>query len=105
MKGKNSQRTSDSKTIKGSKKDYAKKLFEVLSNEPISRRMAATKIGFIDQTFMVTQLIYDWIKNGKAQVVCSVKCSRSGRFVEGITTDQEKFISPITNQLNIFDNE
>lgn len=88
---------------KDTKKEYAKKLFKALSNEPLSRRMAATQLGFIDQTFMVTQLIYDWIKQRKAQVIGVIKCSRSGRKVEKITTNPELFISSSTNQLNLFE--
>ena len=62
-------------------KEYVKQLFKLLQKQPLSRRMAATLVGFPDQTYMVTQFIYDWIKQGKAQVIGSIKCKRSGRFV------------------------
>lgn len=87
---------------KDTKKDYAKKLFEVFFNEPLSRRMAATKIGYTDQTYMVTQFVYDWIKQGKAQVIGVIKCNRSGRFVEAITTNPELFKANNNNQLSLF---
>lgn len=82
------------------KKKYANKLFKVLYKEPLSRRMAATNIGFTDQTYMVTQFIYDWIKQGKAQVIGVIKCNRSGRNVESITTNPELFEK--SNQLKLF---
>jgi len=82
------------------KKEYAKKLYKALYNEPLSRRMAATKTGFIDQTYMVTQFVYDWIKQGKAQVIGVIKCSRSGRNVESITTNPDLFQK--SNQLKMF---
>jgi hypothetical protein len=88
---------------KGTKKDFANKLFKVLYNEPMSRRMAITKLGFADQTYMVTQLIYDWIKQGKAQVIGKIKCQRSGLKVEKVTTNPELFISKNTNLLNLFE--
>ena len=81
-------------------KEYAKQLFKVLYDEPLSRRMAATKIGFTDQTYMVTQFIYDWVKQGKAQVIGVIRCSRSGRKVESITTNPELFEK--SNQLELF---
>lgn len=73
------------------KVNQAKRLFKILFENPKSQRMAATELGFTDQTFMVTQFIYDWLNQGRAQVVGSIKCSRSGRFVEGITTNPELF--------------
>ena len=88
---------------KGTKKDFANKLFKVLYNEPMSRRMAITKLGFADQTYMVTQLIYDSIKQGKAQVIGKIKCQRSGLKVEKVTTNPELFISKNTNLLNLFE--
>lgn len=102
MKNQNNKALS-SKINKDTKKEYAKKLFKALSNEPLSRRMAATQIGFIDQTYMVTQFIHDWIKQGKAEVIGVIKCSRSGRKVEKITTNPELFISSSTNQYNLFE--
>ena len=85
---------------KDTKKEYTKKLYNTLYSMPISRRMAATKVGFPDQTYMVTQFIFDWIKQGKAAVVGHVKCTRSGRWVEGVTTNPDLFLK--TNQLNMF---
>ena len=76
---------------KDTKKEIAKDLFEALFNKPLSRRMAATEIGFTDQTYMVTQFIYDWIKQGKAQVIGVIRCSRSGRLVESISTNPDFF--------------
>ncbi|MDA7804405.1 hypothetical protein N8987_07535 [Crocinitomix sp.] len=84
-------------------KEYAKQLFKALYNEPLSRRMAATKIGLTDQTYMVTQFIYDWLKTGKAQVIVVIKCTRSGRKVEMVTTNSDLFISSNTDQLNLFE--
>lgn len=78
----------------------AKKLFKVLYGEPISRRMAATQIGYEDLTYMVTQNVHDWLKCGKAHVVKQIRCKRSNRWVQGITTNPELF--PKSNQLNLF---
>ena len=83
----------------GTKKEYTNELFNVLLREPISRRMAATEIGFPDQTYMVTQLIYDWINQGKAQVVGKIKCDRSKRFVQAVTTNPDFFVKPIQGEL------
>jgi len=87
---------------KDTKNNYAKQLFNALYDKPISRRMAATEIGFTDQTYMVTQLIYDWIKQGKAQIVGKAKCSRSGYLVDKVTTNPDLFISNKSNQLDLF---
>ncbi|MDB4104813.1 hypothetical protein N9545_04740 [Salibacteraceae bacterium] len=83
------------------KREYAKQLFKTLNEQPLSRRMAATQLGFPDQTYMVTQFIYDWIKQGKAQVIGDIKCDRSGRIVEAITTNPELLNK--SNQLNLFE--
>jgi hypothetical protein len=69
---------------KDTQKEYVKKLFKALEKELMSRRMAATELGFTDQTFTVTQYIYDWIKEEKAQVIIRIKCSRSGRWVQKV---------------------
>lgn len=87
---------------KDTKKEDAKLLYQALFQAPISRRMAATSIGYPDQTYMVTQYVIDWIEQGKAQVVGTIKCSRSGRFVEAITTNPECFKSTTNNQLEFF---
>lgn len=80
-----------------------KALYSALFKRPMSRRMAATEIGFPDQTYMVTQAVNDWIKQGKAQVVGAIKCSRSGRLVEAITTNPELFRPTHDNQLRLFE--
>ena len=82
---------------KYTKKDFTKELYSLLYKKPLSRRMVATELGFTDQTYMVTQCISDWIKQGKAMVIGSIKCSRSGRFVEAVTTNPKLF--PKSNQL------
>lgn len=87
---------------KGTKNDYTKELYNLLYNKPLSRRMVATELGYTDQTYMVTQLIYDWIKQGKAKVIGAIKCSRSGRFVEAVTTNPELFPKSNNNQLSMF---
>jgi len=87
--------------VQDSKKD-AEILFKALYLKPISRRMAATKIGYPDQTFMVTQSVYDWIKQGRAQVIGVTKCERSGRFVQAVTTNPNFFNSIKDNQLKMF---
>lgn len=81
---------------------HAKKLFQLLKEKPISRRMAATFLGYTDQTYMVTQLISDWIRDGKAQVVGEIRCTRSGRNVEAISTNPDLFISKNDDQLTLF---
>ena len=87
---------------KDTKSDYATQLYSVLFSTPMSRRMAATEIGFIDQTYMVTQFVNDWIKQGKAQVIGSIKCKRSNRLVESVTTNPELFREKDNNQLKMF---
>lgn len=84
------------------KREYARKLFRILYAKPKSRRMAATELGFPDQTYMVTQFIYDWIRQGKAQVTGVIKCNRSGRWVEAVTTNPKYFKTPEKNQLTFF---
>jgi len=81
----------------------SKQLFRILFKRPISRRMSATKLGYKDQTYMVTQIIYDWIKCGKAQVVGRIRCTRSERFVEAVTTNPKYFKSRFNNQLETYD--
>lgn len=90
----------DSERSKYTKKDYAIRLFDILNKKPISRRMAATELGYTDQTYMVTQLISDWLKANKAAVIGQIKCSRSKRWVQAITTNPELF--PKSNQLKMF---
>lgn len=87
---------------KYTKNDYAKELYNLLYKKPLSRRMVATELGYTDQTYMVTQFIYDWIKQGKAMVIGGIKCSRSGRIVEAITTNPELFPKSNNNQLTMF---
>lgn len=77
-------------------------LYKILYKKPISRRMCATSLGYTDQTYMVTQIIFDWIKNGNAQVVGQIKCNRSKRFVEAITTNPVYFKTTCDNQLKLF---
>jgi len=87
---------------KYTKNDYTKELYDLLYKKPLSRRMVATELGFTDQTYMVTQYIFDWIKNGKAMVIGVIKCTRSGRKVEAITTNPELFPKSKNNQLKMF---
>lgn len=96
----NSQNSFTGEHDKDKKNEDAKKLFNTLK-QPKSRRMAATEIGYPDQTFMVTQLIYDWLKEGKAAVIGTIKCTRSKRWVQSVTTDPDLF--PIDLQLCLFD--
>ena len=86
--------------LQDTKKGYTKELFEILFDKPKSRRMAATELGFDDQTYMVTPFVLDWIKQGKAAVIGVIKCSRSGRLVEAVTTNPSLF--PQTNQYKMF---
>lgn len=98
MKNKTHSLNTNSNSIgKYTKKDFTKELYNLLYKKPLSRRMVATELGFTDQTYMVTQCISDWIKQGKAMVIGSIKCSRSGRFVEAVTTNPKLF--PKSNQL------
>lgn len=102
MDSKDTSQTPSQRPGKDTKREYSKDLFLLLKKHPLSRRMAATMVGFPDQTYMVTQLIYDWIKEGKAQVIGAVKCTRSGRKVEAVSTNKDLFTSPISNQLKLF---
>src|SRR5690554_2426275 len=73
------------------KEKREKQLCKILFARPITRRMAATALGYPDQTFMVTQPIFDLIKSGQVQVVGKMKCERSPRIVEAITSNPEYF--------------
>jgi hypothetical protein len=85
---------------KDTEKEYTKNLFNLLKNKTLSRIMAATELGFIDQTYMVTPYVLKWIKLGKAMVIGTIKCSCSGRIVEAISTNPDLF--PKSNQLKLF---
>lgn len=84
------------------KEKEAKKLYNILFKKAMSRRMAATKLGYADMTYMVTQNISDWLNDGRAQVIGVIKCERSHRFVEKITTNPKLFIKQYSNQLTMF---
>ena len=86
-----------------SKVNYLKKVHEALHVPPISRRQLATKLGYPDQTFMVTQAVYDLIRLGKVQNIGKIRCSRTNVLVEGITSDQTYFKSENDYQLNLFE--
>ena len=64
---------------------------EELYNVATSRRNLATLLGYPDQTFMVTRPVRQLLDDGKAQVIGRVKCPRSGRWVEKISTNPELF--------------
>ncbi|MGZ0017670.1 hypothetical protein [Yeosuana sp. AK3] len=98
---KNHENNPNKRQGQDTKKGYTKELFEILYNKPLSRRMAATKLGYIDQTYMVTPFILEWIKQDLAAVVGKIKCGRSGRIVEAITTNPNLFEK--SNQLKMFD--
>lgn len=102
MKNQNNNPNSNlnSRQLQDTKKT-TKKLYKILK-KPMSRRMAATCLGFTDQTYMVTQDIADWLKDGRAQIIGSIKCQRSKRFVERVTTNPDLFLKPNTNQLTMF---
>jgi hypothetical protein len=87
--------------VQDSKKD-AEILFKALYLKPISRRMAATKIGYPDQTFMVTQLIIRLVKNRKGASNRKNKMYPFRTFCSRVTTNPDLFISHNTNQLNLF---
>ena len=97
---KNHKNTPNLRQVQDTKKGYTKELFEILYKRPLSRRMAATELGFNDQTYMVTPFVLGWIKQGRAAVVGVIKCSRSGRLVEVITTNPDLF--PQSRQLKLF---
>lgn len=85
---------------KGKKRNIEKEVYELLKIEPLSRRTAATRLGFTDQTYMVTQAVKNLVKNGRAEIVGIIRCERSGRKVEAVSTDANLFQS--RKQLNIF---
>ena len=85
---------------KNTKKDFTSELYKTLYKKPLSRRMAATELGFIDQTYMVTDEVSNLIKQGKAFVIGKIKCSRSGKFVQAVSTNPSLF--PKSNQLRLF---
>lgn len=77
--------------LKDSKSELSKALYSILYKMPQSRRMAATETGYPDMTYMVTNPVKRWIEQGRAQVIGSIRCSRSGRKVEAVTTNPELF--------------
>lgn len=79
--------------LKDTKEKYIQRVFNILHKNAMSRRMAITKAGYPDQTYLITQSVYDWIKQGKACVIGQIRCSRSGKLVECITTDPSLFIN------------
>ena len=89
----------DGKQDKNKKKNSIE-LFKLLHDKPLSRRMAATELGYPDQTYMVTPCIVKWIKEGKAKVIGKIKCSRSGYLVGAVSTNPDLF--PQSNQLKLF---
>ena len=96
----NSQNSFGGEQGKFNKKEDTLSLYKTLW-QPKSRRMAATEIGYEDQTYMVTQRVSDWIKEGKAAVIGRIRCSRSKRWVQSVTTNPDLF--PIDPQLSLFD--
>jgi hypothetical protein len=88
---------------KDPKGELKRKLYKLLLIKPISRRMAATELGKIDQTFSVTGAVSEWLKNGKAQVVKMARCERSNEIVGFVTTNSALFVLPETNQLDLFE--
>lgn len=95
----NHKNTASKRHLQDTKIRDARKLFEILFVGK-SRRMAATELGYTDQTFMVTQNVNDLIKQGRAAVIGRIKCSRSGRFVEMVSTNPALF--PTSSQLQLF---
>lgn len=93
--------SSDKKQGQDTKKQFNQQLFNALYTEPLSRRMVATNLGYPDMTYLVTQTIFDWIESNKAQVVGVMKCTRSGRRVQFVTTNPELFEE--SDQLNLFE--
>lgn len=86
----------------GTKKENGKQLFEVLKT-PQSRRMAATELGYTDQTYMVTNPVKRWLNDGRAQIIGVIKCARSGRFVQKVTTNRDLFLpSQLIDQPKLF---
>jgi len=79
-------------TSKDTKEKYIKRVYKILYEQPMSRRMAISKAGYPDQSFLITQSVYDWIKQGKACVIGQIRCTRSGKLVECITTNPSLFI-------------
>ena len=47
------------------KENQPSKLFKILQNRPISTITAVTELGYPDQTFMVNQVICDFLGYGK----------------------------------------
>lgn len=73
------------------KEKREKQLRKILFERPITRRMAATALGYPNQTYMVTQPIFDMIESGQAQVVGKMRCEQSTHIVEAVTTNPEYF--------------
>jgi hypothetical protein len=99
----NNQRNSPQRNHgQDTKNDILRRTYRALFEKPKSRRMVATEIGYTDQTFMVTKPILDLIKSGRAQVVGMMKCSRSGEFVQAVTTNPAYFEIPKYKQGELF---
>lgn len=82
--------------------DLEKALYKALFQAPISRRMACYLVGKDDRTYCVTNQILKFIESGKAQVVGKIRCRRSGRLVEAVTTNPDFFKDNNDNELEIF---
>src|SRR5690554_708016 len=89
---KNTHSLNNTSKAKDTKEKYIQRAFMAFYNKPMSRRMAITKAGYPDLTYMITQSVNDWIKQGKACVVGQIRCTRSGKLVECITTNPSLFI-------------
>lgn len=98
---KNNQKNSpdNKRRSKDTKKNITKSLFQVLKT-PMSRRMAVTELGYPDLTYLVTQEVNDFIRQGRAECIGVIKCTRSGRFVQKITTNPKYFKR--SNQPDLF---
>jgi hypothetical protein len=75
-------------------KSQARRIHELMFNEPMTRLQAARSAGLVQQA-NVCRMVNDWILAGKAAVHHLGKCPVTGTDdVEFVTTDPAKFPKP-----------
>lgn len=77
---------------------YSTQFYEFLSDKITSCSHAAETLGIRQKNLTWSKRELE--KAGRLQVVKKMKCPETGRVVQGITTDPNKFTKPIQLELN-----